>query len=90
MTESLSDSQEKRHAVIGWRERVALPQLGIERITAKTDTGAFSSSIHAFDIEPIERNDEHWVTFSVLPSRRNPPNLSAGRAKCQLGVRISP
>lgn len=61
-----------RHADIGWPERVALPRLGIEHITTQTDSGAFSSSIHAFDNEPIERNDEHWVTFSVLPSRRNP------------------
>ena len=81
MTESVSDSQEKKHAVIGWRERVALPQLGIDRITAKTDTSAFSSSIHAFDIEPNERNGESWVTFSVLPSRRNPDEVIRCEAK---------
>ena len=81
MTESLSDSQKQMHTVIGWRERVALPQLGIERITAKTDTGAFSSSIHAFDIEPSERHGESWVTFSVLPSRRNPDEIIRCEAK---------
>ena len=81
MTESLSDSQNKTHTVIGWRERVSLPQLGIERITAKTDTGAFSSSIHAFDIEPSERDGESWVMFSVLPSRRNPDEIIRCEAK---------
>ena len=58
--------------IIGWRERVALPLLGVSSITAKTDTGAFSSSIHAFNIEPTERNGELWVSFSVLPSRHDP------------------
>ena len=81
MTESLSDSQKIKHTMIGWRERVALPQLGIDRITAKTDTGAFSSSIHAFDIEPSERNGESWVTFSVLPSRRNADEVIRCEAK---------
>jgi hypothetical protein len=81
MTKSLSDRTKIQQTVIGWRERVALPQLGIERITAKTDTGAFSSSIHAFDIEPSERGGESWVTFSVLPSRRNPDEIIRCEAK---------
>ena len=81
MTKSLSDRTKIQQTVIGWRERVSLPQLGIERIIAKTDTGAFSSSIHAFDIEPSERDGESWVTFSVLPSRRNPDEIIRCEAK---------
>lgn len=68
-------SGQPNRPTIGWRERIALPELGIDRITAKTDTGAFSSSIHAFDIKPEQRNGEAWVTFSVLPSRRDPEQI---------------
>ncbi len=57
--------------MIGWRERVSLPNLGIKQITAKTDTGAYSSSIHAFEITEFAKAGELWIKFCVLTSRHS-------------------
>lgn len=57
--------------LIGWREWVGLPDLGVDAIKAKIDTGARTSAIHAWNIAEYDTPDGPWVSFELHPIQRN-------------------
>jgi hypothetical protein len=56
---------------IGWRERVSFPDFGVIGVKAKVDSGAQTSSIHAFRPRFSQRDDGEWVSFEIHPRRRS-------------------
>lgn len=61
----------KPERIVGWREWIALPDLGIRAIKAKIDTGARTSAIHVFDLKEFEADGRQMVQFGIHPLQKN-------------------
>jgi ribosomal protein S6--L-glutamate ligase len=63
--------QQTDKTVIGIEEWFNFPTLQIPLIKARIDTGAKTSSLHAFDIVSVRRQGKHYVRFCAHPLQRN-------------------
>lgn len=75
---------------IGWREWVRLPDLDDVVVKAKVDTGARTSSLHAFDLEEADRDGETWIDFSFHPLQRDTDTVASGSARLVDRRRVTP
>lgn len=57
--------------IIGWREWASLPEIGIDRIKVKVDTGARNSALHAYNTSLISKNGENWIHFDIHPDQND-------------------
>ena len=56
--------------IIGWREWVKLPDLGVPFLKVKVDTGARTSSLHAFDLTILKKRGSDYARFSIHTQQR--------------------
>ncbi len=73
--------------IIGSQEWCSFPDLGVPAIKARIDSGAKTSSIHAFNIQNFRRNGESWVSFEVLPLQNN--RRTSVRCECPVVAKRS-
>jgi len=71
----------KVRPIIGWREWVRLPELGSFEIKAKIDTGARTSSIHAYDLKFYKRLGQEFVKFKLHPKQKTSEQAICCHAK---------
>jgi hypothetical protein len=63
----MNEDFKNKAGIIGFREWVSLPGLNLPAIKGKVDTGAKTSSLHAFDIKLQKINGKSYINFKVHP-----------------------
>jgi hypothetical protein len=70
----------KQLALLGWREWISLPDLGVDKISAKVDTGANTSSLYATHIKVFERDGKEFAKFRVTYGKTEKRKFSTAEA----------
>ncbi len=69
-----------KRKIIGWREWIALPDLGIDAIKVKVDSGARTSALHATKIRYLESHDGQTMVSFMVTSQLGPKRTIRVRA----------
>jgi hypothetical protein len=85
------DGPEARPVEIGWKEYVALPELGVASLKAKVDTGARTSSLHVAAIRRLagSRDGAAEIEITLAPDRRRPELLVRARVRQLARIRVT-
>ncbi len=65
------EKKKSKKITIGWKEWFAFSDLGLPAIKGKIDTGAKTSSLHAFNIKTFMRDGKEFVKFQIHPLQKN-------------------
>lgn len=57
----------KQSTVVGWMEQVNFPDLGLQGLEAKIDTGAYSGALHCTNIKVVRRGPERRRVLKFTP-----------------------
>ena len=63
---SCSSNRYREYVIIGAREKVSLPELGIKNFFAKVDSGAKTSSLHATSVHEYKKDGEKYIQFQTI------------------------
>ena len=72
----MEEKVKSKKKIIGDAEYVCLPEFGIREISARIDTGAKTSSLHAENIKYFVKNGKDFVRFDIIAKNRKGVLLS--------------
>ena len=71
---------QKDKIIIGKEEWCGLPELSLPIIKARIDSGAKTSALHAFNINPFEEDGKRYVHFDIHPLQKDNRTIKSCRA----------
>lgn len=74
--------------IVGAVEECALPDIGIDAIDVRIDTGAKTSSLHADNLEEFTKGDQPWIRYEIHPNIHNVDEVVKCESKIERKPRI--